>query len=132
MTFQVNPVEELDYRLILMLPGSRKVLVLRTANCDSLPSVRIPQRTRIARELQKAIQRTWKLNVIVLDLPRPADGDLLCAIAEVLFSMWNGDKPSDSPFFKIGWIDRAIAWLEAETGKRLSSKRQIEQYNAGG
>lgn len=160
MTLQPNTDESAEYRLILMLPESRKVLVSGTCNSGSLPSVRIPQRTRIARELQTAIHNRWKLDVIVLHLPRPENGGLPCAIAEVrlpkqppclraveitqltafglseklraqLVSVLS-QEPSDSPFSRIGWIDQAIAWLEAETGTRFSSKCHIEQYNAGG
>jgi hypothetical protein len=38
----------------------------------------------------------------------------------------------NSAFSQVGWIDKAIAWMEGATGKRLSTKREIEQFNAGG
>jgi hypothetical protein len=160
MTFHVHAVDDLKYQMILVLPRSRKVLVGRTDTGDYLPSVHIPRGTRVARELQKAIRNTWNLDVIVLDLSRCGGGELPWAVAEVfsstspaalhavdpanlmkfgpnersaqLVSVLNGESFSDSIFSRIGWIDEAIAWLEAETGKRLSSNNEIEQYNAGG
>jgi Phosphotransferase enzyme family len=161
MPSQANVVDDLKYRLILVLPESQKVLIVGTDTGDCLPSVHIPQGTRVARELQKAIRETWNLDVIVLDLSRPGSGELPCAVAEVrslirpatlrtvdvtslmnfgldeqllaqLVSVLNGGPFSSSPFSRIGWIDQAIARLEAETGKRLSPNSKIDQYNAGG
>jgi hypothetical protein len=160
MTSHAHVVDDLKYQLILVLPESRKVLVVRTDTGDCLPSVHIPQGTRVARELQKAIRKTWNLDVIVLDLSRPGDRELPCAVAEVrssktlaalravdlsnmmnfgldeqlcahLVSVLDGEPFSYRPFTRMGWIDQSIAWLEAETGKRLSPKSEIEQYNAG-
>jgi hypothetical protein len=162
MASQDKLIEELTYRLILMLPGSRKILILEAGNSHCLPSVHISKGTRVARELQRAVQETWKLDVIVLDLPKPeSEGDILYAVAEVrcskttfglraidiaelkgvglnkklrarLVSVSQGDALPESLFSRIGWIDQSIAWVETETGKRTSSKGQIEQYNTGG
>jgi hypothetical protein len=41
------------------------------------------------------------------------------------------DGDTKSPFGGIGWIDEAIAWVETVTGRRVSSKADVEQYNAG-
>jgi len=161
MTSEANGVDGLKYQLILALPESPKVLIVGTDTGDCLPSVHIPQRTRVAKELQKAIRETWNLDVIVLDLSRPGNGELPYAVAEVrsstrpaalravnftnlmnfglgeqllaqLVSVLNREQSSYSPFSRIGWIDQAITWLEAETGKRLSPNTKIDQYNAGG
>lgn len=153
--------ETTEYRLILVQPDSRKVLAIETVDGYRLPSVRIPRWTRPAKELQREIQATWKLHVIILDLLPSPDGIPFCAVAEVLpsekpaeletlafkqleipelseqqrtqlASLLAGGSLSNSPFSQIGWIDQAITWLETETGRKLSSKSRIEQYNAGG
>jgi hypothetical protein len=59
------------------------------------------------------------------------DIDLGGALLDRLAEVFNGNTVSTYPFSRIGWIDQAIAWMEAATGKRLRSKSQIEQYNAG-
>lgn len=151
---------ELEYRLVLIVPASRKVLVVPTGEGNRLPTVQVPQGSRVAKELQRAIRCLWSLDVVFLDLLPSKDGCLPWAIAEVLCSdrltdlvsvgmdqlldvdldsalvdrlaeIFSGDCPSNSPFSRIGWIDQAIVWLEAATGKRLRSKSRIEQYNAG-
>jgi|ERR1700733_294644 len=154
-------IEELKYKLILMIPGSRKILVSETSNSHCLPWVRIPTGTRIARELQRTLMEIWKLDVIVLDLSNPESvGGIVYAVAEVrpsktpfglraidiaelkgiglnkklrrrLVSVSQGVALAESFFSRIGWINQSIAWVETETGKRTSSKSQIEQYNTG-
>lgn len=155
-----NPVEKLEYRLVFIVSKSAKTLVVPTDEGDRLPTVHIPQGARIAKELQKTIRELWRLDVIFLDFLPSEDGYLPCAIAEVICSQsltallsveiehllsidlggvlhdrlalaFKEHSFSNSPFSKIGWIEHAIAWLEATTGKRLTSKSQIEQYNAG-
>jgi Phosphotransferase enzyme family len=153
-------VGDMKYQLILLLPNAHKVLIVETDTGDCVPSVHIPRGTRVAKELQKTIRKTWNLDTIVLDIFRYGNGELLCAVVEVrpstrprvlravdittlrdcglgeelfaqLVSIFDGGPFSASPVSRIGWIDQAIAWLEAETGKRLSSNREIDQYNAG-
>jgi hypothetical protein len=154
-------VETTEYLLILVEPDARKVLARETVEGYRLPSVRIPQWERPAKELQQAVQATWKLHVIVLDLLLSSDGTPFCAVAELLLSaplvglravaleqleipelseqqrmqvvsLLSGGSLTNSPFSELGWIDQAITWLESETGRKLSSKSRIEQYNAGG
>jgi hypothetical protein len=161
MGFQESIAETTDYRLILVQPDSRKVLTIKTMDGHCLPSVGIPPWTRPAKELQRAIQARWKLHVIILDLLASPDGGPFCAVAEVLPSeksaelgavafeqleipelseqqrtqlgtLPDGGSLNNSPFSQIGWIDQAITWVESETGRKLSSKSQIEQYNASG
>jgi hypothetical protein len=42
------------------------------------------------------------------------------------------DGNTKSPLGRIGWIDEAIVWVETVTGRQVSSKSGVEQYNAGG
>jgi hypothetical protein len=161
MYTQENVAAMTEYRLILILPGSRKMLAISSVDGYRLPSVRIPQWTRPAEQLQKATKAAWDLHVIVLDFLYPSEGSPVCAVAEVLLSNGNNDlmiielaglstanleeqqrkqleltlacaSNAGSPFTHIGWIDEAIGWFESETGKRLLSKSAIQQYNAGG
>jgi len=158
MPVQETIVEMTEYRLVLVLPESRKVLAISDVDGYHLPSISIPQWTRPAEQLQDAIHAAWKLRILILDF---FHGSPLCAVAEVLVpgqpiglkavsleqlqtselseqqraqiaSILDSDSHASSPFSRVGWIDEAITWLESETGRKLSSKRDIEQYNAGG
>jgi len=151
-------VETTEYRLVLVLPESRNVLAISDVDGYRLPSISIPQWARPAEKLQKAIHVAWKLNVLILDF---FHGSPLCAVAEILVpgqpigfkavslkqlliselseqqraqiaSILADASHASSPFSRVGWIDEAITWLEAETGRKLSSKSDIKQYNAGG
>jgi hypothetical protein len=152
-------LERIEYRLALVRPDSRMVLALETIGAYRLPCVRIPQWTRPAEQLRKAIESLWGLHVLVLDLLPAHDGSPFCAVAELLIpdahsglkavpldkiassefseqqrahlvSLLSGD--TETPFTQIGWIDEAIAWIVSATQRKLSSKSDIEQLNAGG
>jgi hypothetical protein len=151
-------VETTEYRLVLVLPESRRILAMSDVDGCRLPSVSIPQWKRPAEQLRETVHAVWKLRVLILDF---FDGFPLCAVAEVLVpgqptglkavsleqvqpselseqqraqvaSILAGDSHASSNFSRVGWIDEAITWLESETGRKLSSKRDIKQYNAGG
>jgi hypothetical protein len=158
MPVQETIVETTEYRLVLVLPESRKILAIGDVDGYRLPSISVPQWTRPAEQLREAIHTAWKLSVLILDF---FHGSPFCAIAEVLVpsqstdlkavsfeqlqtpelserqlaqiaSILAGDSQVSSPFARVGWIEEATKWLETETGRKLSSKRDIEQYNAGG
>ena len=61
MTSQEKFFEELTYRLILMLPGSRRILILETGSSHCFPSVPILKGTGIARDSkgQSRIHGSW-------------------------------------------------------------------------
>ena len=150
--------ETMEYLLVLVLPKPRKVLAISCANGYRLPTISIPQWTRPAEQLQKAIWMAWRVHALILEF---LHGASLCAVAEVLVyakplglepvalhqlhtselsehqraqiaSILAGNGCTNSPFSQIGWIDEAITWLESETGEKLSSKKDVEQFNAGG
>jgi hypothetical protein len=158
MPAQQTIVETTEYRLVLVLPKSRKILAINGVNGYRLPSIGVLQWTRPAQELREAIHTAWKLHVLILDF---LHGSPICGVAEILIpgqptdleavlleqlqiaelseqqrtrieSILAGDSQASGPFSRIGWIDESITWLETETGRKLSSKRDIEQYNAGG
>jgi hypothetical protein len=152
-------LEMIEYSVVLVQPHARRVLALDAVGGYRLPRVRIPENTRRAEQLRKAIMNACGLHVLILDLLAAHDGSPLCAVAEVLVpdpnseleevkmeqiaspelselqrarlaSLLSGD--TDSPFAQIGWIEEAIGWMESVTHRQLSSKSGIEQYNVGG
>lgn len=159
MATSENTVEMIEYRLVIVQADSSKVLAFDTIGGYRLPSVRIPQWTRPARSLCKAIRSVWGLRVFVLDLFTECAECPAWAVAELLIPNGNSElKPvtldavepselgeeqwahmaallseaSGSSLSRVGWINEAVTWLEKETGKNLTSKENIEQYNAGG
>jgi hypothetical protein len=161
MAVQESLIETAEYRLVLVVPASRKILAISESDGYRLPSVRIPQWTRPAEQFQKAIRAAWGMHAVVLDFLPASESSAACVVAEVLVSNENSELKSitvtqlppialeeqqrahlegmlagganaNSPFSRVGWIDEAIVWVESETGRKLSSKSRIEQYNAGG
>jgi hypothetical protein len=161
MSTQNALLEQTEYRLLLVLPDTHKVLSRRDGRGYLLPCVHIPKWARPAGELQKAIKAAWTLSVIILDLtPDPEDASQ-CVVAEVISSHHPEDMAAvslerlpDSEisaryrtivqdilagecgergcFSRIGWIAEAVAWLRRETGKSVSLADEIQQYNASG
>lgn len=74
-------VETTEYRLLLVLPETLKVLAIRDVDGYHLPSISVTQWTRHAEQLQKAIRAAWNLHVVTLEL---LQGLPPCAVAEVL------------------------------------------------
>jgi hypothetical protein len=154
----IQQAEKTDYRLVLVLPESRKILALSGVDGYRLPSLGVQLWTRPTQQLREAIETIWNLHTLILDY---LEGPPICAVAEVLIPsqrpdlkavslehlhttelseeqravitlILGGSSPEGSPFARIGWIYEAIVWLESETGRQLSSTHSIEQYNAGG
>jgi len=159
MTVQDVIVETIEYRIVAVHPVSHTVFAIDADGCHRLPRVRIPQCTRPAEQLQKAIRATWKLNVFVVDFLPVQNGFPYWAVVELLvpcedpeFSTVRVEELSDSELpeeqrirlmrllsvclqklpSQLGWIDDAVAWVEAATQRKLASKAEIEQLNAGG
>jgi hypothetical protein len=150
--------ETVEFRVIFVDPASYALLVLDTPEGYCLPRVRIPRCLRRAQQLQKAIQVTWGVRVVILDIVMSNRGSAFYAVAEPLMPVKSSDfksvvatqlPPSElserehaalallldgerkSPFSQIGWIDDALGWVESETGRKVTSRNEIEQYNAG-
>jgi aminoglycoside phosphotransferase (APT) family kinase protein len=153
--------EQEVYRLVLLLPETGQVLAERHQGMYRLPSLAIPKWTRVAEELQKAVRLEWNVCVFFLDVLPGLPGSSPCAVGEVLsdarsdalkhleLHQFNEDElcpqlracigdllcgrcGDRGPFYRMGWIHDATAWLYRETGKSLSSAGDIRQYNAGG
>lgn len=150
--------EMIEYRVILVQPESRKVLAISAVDGYRLPCISIPPWTRVAEQLQKAIDATWNLRGLVLEVLCAFQGFPRCAVVEILdsdktsnlqavafgqlqsaelsdwqgslvASLLSGESGTNGLFSRVGWIDELIPWFEAKTGKHTSSKGDIEQYN---
>lgn len=148
-----------EYRVVLVDPESRGLCVLERGGEYRLIRVTVAQRTRLARQLQEALRNVWGLTVMILDCLTMDDAASPYVFAELLHGKLAGELrgiqleqiPDDElsererasllaildgdtkmPFGGIGWSDEAIAWVETATGRRVSSKADVEQYNAGG
>jgi hypothetical protein len=161
MPTQDTTIEMTEYQVILVQPASRKILVIDADDGYQFPRVSILPWTRPAQQLQKAIAAAWNIHVILLDFLAIWGGTPFSVVAEILMTeAWVGLKPvalsqihhaelseqqreqlvsmlgensnGHTPLSQVGWINEAIAWMESSTRKKLSSKRDIEQFSAGG
>jgi hypothetical protein len=161
MPTQDAVAELIEYRVVLVQSDSRRVLALDAVGGFRLPRVKIPSWTRPAHQLQRTIKMTWNVNALCLDFLPSAKESSPVAVAEVLMiegpikltpialtqihhtelsepqrerllSMLTEKVNGNSSFSQVGWIDEAVAWMECVTGRKLSTKREIEQFNAGG
>ena len=159
MAVEEETLETMEYRLVLVEPGSRKVLALDGNESYRLPRVRIPMRARPAEQLGKASKAAWGLDILILDFFPSHDASWSVAVAQLLSvnasealspvapeSIGIGELSEQqrayladvlgghtkSPLSRLGWIDEAVAWLESVTQRKLSSKTSIHQLNAGG
>ena len=160
MTGPLTISETVEFRVVLVEPESRAVLVIDAVDGYCLPRIRISQGTRSTKQICKAIKDMWGLHALIVEFVTMESGSTSCVVAELLntttagFSL-NAVELSDisdlelseierlailqllhGPMQKfplrIGWIDEAIIWMERSTGRKLSSKWDIEQWNAGG
>jgi hypothetical protein len=152
-------LDVIEYRVVLIDPASRRVLVLTEGPVFRLLRVSIPARARVARQLQRELLRKWGIGLVILDFLSIGEDDTPCVVAELLttgpsahFLTASADQiPNNelsdqermyllrvlgndvaSPFSRIGWMEEAIAWVEGTTGRQLCTKDNIEQHNAGG
>jgi len=154
-------VETSEYRLALIDPVSRGVYAVGRDDGYHLPTVGIPQWTRLAEQLQHAVRNAWTTHSIMLDYLLSEETATPCAALEViappqqsdlkivpmerlssnalseaqrtaLQEMLDGTNDSGPRFSRVGWMDEAIAWCEAVTNEKLTAKTAITQYNAGG
>lgn len=159
MTEPPTIFETLEFRVMLVDPASYELLVLDSADGYRLPRVRIPRWLRPALQLRREIHATWGVRVVILDFVMADRGSASLVAAEMLMPVTRSDfktivasqlPPSElsereyadlalllkgetrDPFSHIGWMDHAVRWVESETGKRLASRNEIDEYNAGG
>jgi hypothetical protein len=152
-------LDEIEYRVVLVDPRSRRILVRKEGHAFQLLRVSIPAGTRVARQLRTELLQQWAIGVVILDFLLVSDGTTPCVVAELVTSNdpvhfpavravdISSDELSDqermhllrllgdevtSPICRIGWMDEAVAWAECATGQRLCRETGVEQHNAGG
>ena len=157
----VSNILQDEYRLVLLHPESRAVLVETDRSEFRLPRVVIPCGIRTAREIQQSIKGRWGGNAFVLDFVPGAKASHTFAIAEMVSScplrglskaciddipdeeldcagrglaesILSSGPHSGRPFLRLGWIKEAVQWLSTEVDGRLLQNADIRQYNAGG
>jgi hypothetical protein len=149
----------IEYRCVLLRRATGHVLAFKEEGQQHLPRIRIPDRTRPAEQLQKAIRAQWGLEVFVLETHAAGNragayvtAELLTherstVLDEIPFRRLKDCELSaedlghlellvrgetDFPCSRLGWIEEAVAWIESQSGAKFSLKRDIEQLNAGG
>jgi hypothetical protein len=159
MQTQKSVIEQIEYRIALIEPASRNIMAIDVVGVYHLPTVSVPSLARPAQQILHTLKTKWGIHALVLDFFPSGDVSSYCVVAELLCRD-SGERltpiPLDridrlelseeqrgliqamltqkgrNPFSQVGWIDEAIAWLEMETGKKVLSRVEIEQYNAGG
>jgi hypothetical protein len=120
-------LETTEYRLALVQPDSRKLLVLDGNQGWCLPQVRIPQQTRPAEQLRKSSKAAWGLDILILDFFPSEDAYPRGAIAEILNSNPSDDLRSvDSDSIGIDQLsEQQRAHLANECGAHLGGANAL-------
>jgi hypothetical protein len=146
---------------VAMLLPSREILVESSSAAPSLPRIVIPPWTRLGEAITAAIADRWHLASLLLSCSREEPSSGLLAVMEVRSSVTNSELtpvpggtiveqlpsglknplerilhnhvPDNEPFSRLGWLDEALAWIQASVsaGKILFTGK-TSQLNAGG
>jgi hypothetical protein len=155
-----STLETTEYRIVLVEPHRKMVLVLESNGTYCLPGVWISRNARPVELLVNSVEIELGLKVLILDFLSEPDDPTPCVAAVVLdatqarlnlLPMPLGDLQSieltekeqdclhsivydraPSPLSRVGWIDEAVTWVEKVTRKNISSRADIKQFNAGG
>ena len=159
MPLDETALVENEYRLVLIESRSHAVLAENTGEVLRLPRITIPRWTRPAEELQQAIESSWGIRSIILNILPGEMGSTSCAVVEVLSSesqtslaiadldeiaeeemtseeramvkvILAGDTCPHGPFSRLGWIRDAMEWICAEVGREIAFTGEVCQYNA--
>jgi len=154
----MNTAETVDFRLILIDPVTRRILVRESIGDYRLPRTRLSQRVRLVQQLRREVKNRWELDAFILDIRICGSSNTNYAIAEIatlertsalhlvrINQIPEGelseaerigitdvlDDRVQFPFARLGSIDQIITWITSVTGESFSSKEEIEQLNAG-
>jgi hypothetical protein len=159
MPLHDNALENNEYRLALVGSGSHALWAENVGEMLRLPRVTIPRWTRPAEQLQQAIETSWSIRSIILDILPGKKDSAPYAVAEVLSSespsglatvnindiaedemaseerevveaILAGDRGPNAPFSCVGWIKDAMEWMNAEVGHDNAFTGHVRQYNA--
>jgi len=87
------------YRLALVLPHSRRLLVITDDGTPCLPKIGIPVQSRVGEQLTRAIEGTWKMRSAVVDYLADKSIPIPLAVLELLAE---DEYPSGNNFHSIG------------------------------
>src|SRR5579859_6787575 len=104
-------IEQIDYRLAIILPQARKILASETSGTTALPSIGISRWNRPAEQLSRLIRSTWNIQAIVLDVLPGSTVSSPCAVIEVLTLNW---RYADKGFRAVGLGDIDSSSLDDE------------------
>src|SRR6202020_181909 len=77
-------LDKIEYRVVLVDPGSRRILVQTERLAFRLVRVSIPARARVARQLRTGLLLQWGIEVVILDFLSAGDASTPCVVAELL------------------------------------------------
>jgi Phosphotransferase enzyme family len=99
MTFiEQQLIEQNEYRVVLVLPRSLKILVERHGNRLRLPRVRVPKWARRAEQLTEALQTKWNVKSIAIDFLAGEQLGPPCCVIEVRTHDWEATVDGLVPF----------------------------------
>jgi hypothetical protein len=152
--------DQLHYRVAIVLPHSKEILAESDGDSRRLPTIMIQRWSRIAEQITTNIKDRWSLQTVVID-SLAASGDTPgLAILEALScdpvsketlqpclpdDIWidqqhrtliqavlSGTDKCRNPLLRLGWIDEAKQWLQANnTDRKIQFNDEICQLNAG-
>ena len=148
-----------EARIVLLGPGARELLAIRSSQGRHLlVRTEVSMSDRLVPQIHHALQTRYGLRGIVLDFLSTVHSASLCVAFELftapLMKVFHAvavdaittndlsesermavaklqTGRAESPMARSGWIDEAIAWTEETTHRKVTSKHDIEQYNAG-
>ena len=83
MAYVEQVAEQEQYRIALVLPHSKRVLVESRDGSPWLPRISIPRWTRVAEQLTKAVRDKWCFGSILIDVLPCSQEAPACAVIEV-------------------------------------------------
>jgi hypothetical protein len=100
MTLSSNEdfAEQKEFRVVLILPWSKTLLVRHHDQTHRLPRFRIPKWTGVAQQLTEVVQEKWAVCAIVVDLLPESNKRPPCVVFEVRSPGW---KLRDNGFISI-------------------------------
>lgn len=119
MAFVEQLAEQDQYRIALILPQSRAVLVEPHGGGLRLPHISIPKWSRVAEQLSKAIRHKWGYGAVMIDSLPSSQETPACAVIEVFAD--DGASPAGSliPLQLDAFSDLELTGAEHAAVKRI-------------
>lgn len=115
-----------QYRIALILPQSKTVLLEPHGGGLRLPHIGIPRWTRVAEQLTKAVRDKWRLGSIMIDSLPGSQETPACAVIEVFADDWRSLADGLVPLH----LD-ALADLELTDAEQAAVQRILTGENTG-